>query len=95
MALTLMTVHQLDCTYYGEINKSYQKEGIGVILTLAFQAYFGFWKNNRPEGRGLVLFPTGEVIYGEFNRNALAGTGVVDDGKFLRVGVFEGMDGAT
>ena len=42
-----------------------------------------------------MLFPTGECIYGEFHRNALAGAGVVDDGKFLRVGVFEGRAWGT
>lgn len=35
-AFTLNTLHQLDCTYYGELNRSYQKEGIGVLLTLSF-----------------------------------------------------------
>lgn len=90
LPLSLITIHQLDSTYYGEINKSYQKEGIGVLMTLTFQGYFGFWKNNRPEGKGLVIFSTGEIVYGDFSRNSLAGAAVVDDGKFMRVGVFEG-----
>ena len=34
--LAIQQVHQLDCIYYGEINKSYQKEGFGVLQTLAF-----------------------------------------------------------
>jgi hypothetical protein len=59
LPLSLMTIHQLDSTYYGEINKSYQKDGFGILQTLPFEMFFGFWKNNRPEGLGLVLFPTG------------------------------------
>jgi hypothetical protein len=85
-----MTIHQLDCIYYGEINKSYQKEGFGILQALSFEHYVGFWKNNKVEGLGLVIFPGGEVIYGEFSRNTLNGIGIVDDGKFLRLGVFEG-----
>lgn len=61
-----------------------------MLMTLTFQGYFGFWKNNRPEGKGLIIFSTGEIIYGEFCRNALVGAAIVDDGKFMRVGVFEG-----
>jgi hypothetical protein len=79
----------LDCIYYGEINKSYQKEGFGILQTLNFETYVGFWKNNKVEGTGIVVFQGGETIYGEFTRNTLGGMGIVNDGKTLRLGVFE------
>lgn len=37
-----------------------------------------------------MVFPSGELVYGHFSKNHLSGMGVVDDGKYLRVGVFEG-----
>jgi hypothetical protein len=32
----LVTIHQLDCIYFGEINRSYQKEGFGILQTIEF-----------------------------------------------------------
>lgn len=51
-----VTIHQLDCIYYGEINKSYQREGFGILQTIEFDTYFGFWKNGKAEGVGLIVY---------------------------------------
>ena len=36
----------------------------------------------------MVVYPSGEVIYGMFSRDQLSGLGVVDNDRILRVGVF-------
>lgn len=36
LTFPLLTIHQLDCIYYGEINKSYQREGFGILQSLNF-----------------------------------------------------------
>ena len=52
-------IHELDCIYWGEINRSYQREGFGVLQTIDFDMYFGFWKNNKAEGKGLIVLGRG------------------------------------
>lgn len=88
LPLQLVKIHQLDCIYYGEINKSYQREGFGILQTIDFEHYIGFWKNGKAEGKGMVVYPSGEIIYGMFSRDQLSGLGVVDNDRILRVGVF-------
>ena len=54
---------------------------------MTFETYFGFWKNNKADGLGLVVYPSGDVIYAEFSRNVINGVALIDDGRFLRLGV--------
>ena len=84
------TIHQLDCVYHGEINKSYQREGFGLLQTLYFDTYAGFWKNNKAEGRGVIFYREGVILFGCFSRNHLSGPTIYDNGAFLRVCFMEG-----
>jgi hypothetical protein len=62
-------MHQLDCIYQGEVNQSYQREGFGIQQTIDFQTYFGWWKNNKANGLGLIIYPNSNILYGNFKDN--------------------------
>jgi hypothetical protein len=62
-------MHQLDCIYQGEVNQSYQREGFGIQQTIDFQTYLGWWKNNKANGLGLIIFPNSNILYGHFKDN--------------------------
>ena len=84
------TIHQLDCVYHGEFNKSYQREGFGILQTLTFDTYAGFWKNNKAEGRGIIFYQSGVVIYGHFSRNQLDGPTIYDHAFHLKICFMQG-----
>jgi len=51
--------------------------------------YLGFWRSNKAHGIGLVIYPEGGIIYGNFKDNDLNGLALVDNKKKLRIGIFE------
>jgi hypothetical protein len=41
---------------------------------------------------GAVIYPNGQILYGNFMRNDVYGAAIIDDGQIMRVGVFEGTN---
>jgi len=62
-------VDQLDGSYEGQLNVSYQKQGVGVFQSEHFNTYVGEWKNNSLHGRGCIVFRSGRILLGQFDRN--------------------------
>lgn len=60
------------------------------MQTLDFDTFFGFWKNGKAEGLGLIAYSSGGLLYGYFARNELSGPVIFDDNKTLSIGFFEG-----
>lgn len=81
-------MHQLDSIYYGKVNNSYQKDGFGILQTLDFDTYLGYWRNNKTEGLGLVVLANGTIIYANFNRDVIDGLAIIDDGDLLVCGIY-------
>lgn len=88
----LHTIHLLDCIYMGQMNNSYQKDGFGIQQAFSFDTYIGYWKNNKIEGLGLLLFHTGLVIYANFYRDTIDGLTICDDGDILTCGIFRNQE---
>lgn len=40
--------------------------------------YFGFWKNDKMDGKGLLFYVEGEIIYGYFLKNQMVGPAIFD-----------------
>lgn len=72
------------------MNKSSQKEGFGILQTLQFDTYLGFFHNNKAEGVGLLVARDGRHIYGTFLKDEPHGVAITNDGAMLRIGVFTG-----
>ena len=62
-------IHQIDSTYLGQLNTSYQKDGFGIQQTFNFDTYIGTWKCNKADGKGLIILATGTIIYANFVRD--------------------------
>ena len=62
-------IHLIDCIYLGHLNDSFQRNGFGIIQTFQFDTYVGYFRNNKAEGLGLVLFETDLIIYANFVRD--------------------------
>jgi hypothetical protein len=52
------------------------KEGFGVAIYSNKTKYMGFWENDRPHGKGLVLLPCGSIYDGELFKGEPGGYGV-------------------
>ncbi len=57
--------------------------------TSDFHTYIGFWKTNKIHGIGMIVYPEGGLIYGNFKDNQIFGLALTDNKKRLRVGIFE------
>ena len=57
-----------------------------------FDTYFGFWKNNKAEGRGIIFYHDSSLLFGCFSRNMLLGPVVYDDLGFMRICFVEGRE---
>lgn len=91
-------VDQLDGSYEGQLNESHQKHGVGIFQSDQYNTYVGEWRNNNLHGRGCIIFRSGRILFGQFNRNKPFGLsiirtseklvcGTIDASKFRLVGV--------
>ena len=62
------------------------------MQTSDFETYLGFWKNNKADGLGLIIYPSGTMVYANFSRNEISGVAITDDRITLRIGVFNHME---
>lgn len=85
----LARTHLIDGIYQGEVNRSYQRDGFGILLTEDFEAYIGFFKYNKPHGLGLIVYGDGSMIYGFFKAGLLEGIGLTDNGHQLQIGTLK------
>ena len=74
------------------MNRSYQREGFGILQDIYFDTYFGFWKNNKAEGRGIVFYRDCSVLFACFSRNMVMGPVIFDHLAFIRICFMEGRD---
>jgi len=63
------------------------KEGEGEMRYFSGNVYRGAWKNDLPEGRGLLTYPSGDQYEGEFHRGAKEGAGIM---RFANGDAFDG-----
>jgi hypothetical protein len=59
-------LYYIDSIYEGTVNPSHYREGFGIMQTINFHTYIGFFKNGRAEGLGLIILSCGTRIYGNF-----------------------------
>jgi hypothetical protein len=52
--------------YYGYYNKSWEREGYGVLIQADGSKFQGFFKNNKMNGRGRIVGIEGDYYEGEF-----------------------------
>ena len=61
-----------------------------MLQNIYFDTYFGFWKNNKAEGRGIIFYHNSSVLFGNFYRNLLSGPVIYDNSAFMKICVMEG-----
>lgn len=88
----LACTHLIDGVYEGIVNASYQRDGFGILQTDDFQTYMGYFKYNKPNGLGLIIYTDGSMIYANFHNGLLEGIGLADNGHQIQVGTFRGTD---
>ena len=80
-------IHQTDSIFYGSLDPSFRKDGFGILQTFNFETYVGHWKNNKAEGIGMIIYPSGEIIYGTFERDTVEGIFLLDNHSSIILGV--------
>lgn len=57
--------------YQGSTDLNYKRDGIGVFLSDDSYMYLGEWLNDQMQGEGILCFPYGGYLYGNFVRNKI------------------------
>ena len=62
--------------YSGEINEiSKERTGRGIQVWLDKSTYLGYWKNNKANGKGKLIYPQGDYYEGDFVDGKIEGFG--------------------
>lgn len=85
----MVTTHMIDGIYQGFINTSYQRDGFGTLQTENYQTYIGFFKYNKMHGLGLIIYPDGCIIYGNFYQGRLEGIALTDNLREMQIGTYK------
>jgi hypothetical protein len=88
--MKIVRTHLIDGVYEGFVNASYQRDGFGIVQTDDFQTYMGYFKYNKPNGLGLIIYTDGSMIYANFHQGKLEGIGLTDNGIQIQIGTFKG-----
>jgi hypothetical protein len=70
------------------MDRNYRRNGLGVLVNDEGMSYVGEWKGGNLSGEGLVFFPYGGFLFGDFVNNEMLGVGVMKIASTLIVGNF-------
>jgi hypothetical protein len=62
-------------TYKGELNKNFQKHGLGICSYINNIRYSGYWKNHKKHGKGVIYWSDGSYYRGTWDNDVCVGKG--------------------